>query len=208
MTFFEICENGDLMEALTQLNQDPALARLADDNQKTALHVAAEHNHPILVHLLIAKGADVQAETNWGMTPLAWAATVNSQAAAAVLLERGATLNLYSAAGLGRMDTVAACCASHAEDAAAISDAFYVASRSGHTDVAAYLLDQGADVNHRGFFGGTALHWAAGNGHLETVQLLLSRGARKDIRCEKFQATPQHWALEFEHNDIAALLES
>eukprot|EP00952_Eustigmatos_sp_NYUAD-ZCMA_P006245 26923-Eustigmatos_ZCMA.PRE.1 len=41
-----------------------------------------------------------------------------------------------------------------------------------------YLLDSGADINHRDLASrSTALHWACYKGNLEVVALLLSRGA-------------------------------
>jgi ankyrin repeat protein len=87
-----------------------------------------------------------------------------------------------------------------------ISDSFYIACRNGHTEVARFLLGRGAEVDFRGFFGGTALHWAAGNGHRETVEFLLAAGARTDLGDEKFQATPRGWALHSGHGEIAELL--
>ena len=44
----------------------------------------------------------------------------------------------------------------------------------GHTDVVALLLDRGADLHYADDH---VLYWAAVNGHLETVLLLLRRGA-------------------------------
>ena len=51
------------------------------------------------------------------------------------------------------------------DDALLLSDCFYISGRNGHTEIARLLEQRGADVNFRGFFGGTALHWAAINGH-------------------------------------------
>ncbi len=55
-------------------------------------------------------------------------------------------------------------------------------------ETAAWLLDHGAIVDHKGTFGGpthgqgvTALHMAAQNGHLPMVQLLIERGADPSI---------------------------
>ena len=63
-----------------------------------------------------------------------------------------------------------------------------------------------ADINFRGFFGGTGLHWAAINGHRETVEFLLASGADMTLKDEQIQSTPREWALEQQRGDIAQLL--
>jgi ankyrin repeat protein len=52
------------------------------------------------------------------------------------------------------------------------------------------------------------LHWAAINGHRETTELLLARGANLTIRDHRFNATPQDWANEGGHAEIAELLKA
>ena len=97
----------------------------------------------------------LEAHTSWGATPLDWAGVLGSRAAGDVLIARGARLTLPAAAGLGLTDL----------PQGDVDAAFVLACRNGHTDVARTLLARGADVNARGFFAGTGLHWAAINGH-------------------------------------------
>lgn len=223
---------GDLTRIRELLARDPALVSARGEHRVTPLHCAAEHNHPEVVAALLDAGADLEAETDWGMTPLEWAANMGGEAAAGLLLERGAKLNIWSAAALGRLDDVKSFVASpgalkpgaaqkrHRQNpdgswsalpapedfTGAISDALYIACRNGKAEVAAYLLDLGANINQRGFFGGAGLHWAACNGHKETVEMLLARGADKELRDEQFHYTPREWAAEFHHEEIAELL--
>jgi uncharacterized protein len=156
---------------------------------------------------------------------------MGSTKVADLLLKRGAQgMNLVAAASLGKLDLVcnfldsAAPLASFAWRAApaepndhwvaesarmrgdVISDAFYAACRNGHTKVAAMLLERGASVNAKGVFGGTALHWAAINGHKDTVTFLAAHGADLTIRDAKFGSTPEEWAAEGRHNEIRELL--
>src|SRR5260370_21222610 len=50
---------------------------------------------------------------------------------------------------------------------ALVSEAFYIAARNGHIDVAKFLLAKGADINCRGFFGAPDLHWPSIDGPKE-----------------------------------------
>ena len=202
-----------------------------DEYQKTALHFAAETDQVETAQLLLDEGADIEALTSWGATPLDWAAVMGSAKVADLLLARGASgLTLIVAAGLGKLETVKGIIASGADlsthrrrgapespddhwpaDSAHIrgdvlSDAMFAAARNGHTEVVEYLLDHGAQVDAKGVFGATGLHWAAINGHRETVELLIARGANLAIRDERFDATPEGWANEGGHTDLATLL--
>jgi ankyrin repeat protein len=87
-----------------------------------------------------------------------------------------------------------------------MSDALYAAARNGHREVVAYMIDQGADIDAKGVFGATGLHWAAINGHHEVVEFLVKRGANLTIRDSKFDGTPEEWAHEGVHNSIEATL--
>lgn len=51
----------------------------------------------------------------------------------------------------------------------------------GHTEVAAMLLEKGADINAHGNFHLGPLLWAAGRGYAEIVRLLLQRGSKVNV---------------------------
>ena len=204
---------------------------MTDEYQKSALHLAAETDQVETAQLLIDSGADIEALTAWGATPLEWAAVMGSSRVADLLLARGASgLTLIVAAGLGKLETVKSIIASGADLSAhrrrgapetpddhwpvdsahiqgdVLSDALFAAARNGHTEVVEYLLDEGAQVDAKGVFGGTGLHWAAINGHRKTVELLVERGASLTIRDERFDSTPEGWANEGGHTDLVAVL--
>ena len=52
------------------LDNDADLVHAKDDNGWTPLHEAVRGNSEAIVELLIEKGADVNAATNFGQTPL------------------------------------------------------------------------------------------------------------------------------------------
>jgi hypothetical protein len=47
------------------------------------------------------------------------------------------------------------------------------AAEKGQTQIAGFLLEEGVDVNHRGYMGNTALARAARGGHVECLRVLL-----------------------------------
>ena len=227
----EAARRGDAAAVARLLSQDRSLVDARGDHDKTPLHWAAETDQRELAELLIGAGADLELQTSWGATAFEWAATMGSVEVGRLLLERGARgLNLYTAAGLGLIDAVRSYLARgrpgpevgrrRRDDADpselppdtalmmgdALSDAFYIACRGGHLAVAQLLLEHGADIDAKGHFGATGLHWAALNGHAEVVRWLLERGAALDGRDARFDSTPEGWALETGHAGIAALI--
>lgn len=57
-------------------------------------------------------------------------------------------------------------------------------------EIAHYLIDHGADYNHLGFHGATALHWAAWTGQDSVLKALLEFPVDIDIADSDFGATP------------------
>lgn len=206
--FLNAIKQGDGTTVADLLRQQPELVRVLDEYDKTPLHWAAEKDHVEIARALLDAGADIEAKTNWGDTPLNWAATLGSSNVADLLLGRGARgFDLNVAAALGKLDDVKTMIDS-TTDPSAISHAMYSAARNGHTEVVKYLLDHGATIDTKGFFGGTGLHWSAINGHRETVELLISRGANREVRDEQFNSTPEGWAIEGGHAEIVNLLRT
>tara|TARA_Y100001970_G_scaffold36092_1_gene44617 strand:+ start:359 stop:1027 length:669 start_codon:yes stop_codon:yes gene_type:complete len=89
------------------------------------------------------------------------------------------------------------------------NDLFISAVEQGLVGVVKYLLNLGVDTEIK--YGevvydvGTALHYAAYEGHTEIVKLLLDAGADKDVMVFLAQ-TPLHWALMEGHTEIVKLL--
>jgi ankyrin repeat protein len=82
---------------------------------------------------------------------------------------------------------------------------FIAILRSGPRSVEK-LLEGGADVNARGRNGLTPLMCAAIHGHLRAMEVLLRRGARKDLK-DDHGKTALDYAREHRWKAIALLLE-
>lgn len=61
--------------------------------------------------------------------------------------------------------------------------------------VALYYIEKGAELNHPGCHGGTALHWAAWCGRPEVVEKLVQAGANINQTSIQYQSTPLIWAM-------------
>ncbi len=181
------------------------LARGADPNVKenwrgqTALMWAAAEGHPAVIDALVARGADVKARSNGGFTPLLFAAREGQIAAVETLMKAGADMN--DALPVRRRPAQNAASAPAAPETG--PNAFLLAAANAHYELAAWLLERGADPNAapQGY---TALHqvsWVRkagiagsnnpapqGSGTMDSlafVRKLAAKGAALDARVTK-----------------------
>jgi ankyrin repeat protein len=82
--------------------------------------------------------------------------------------------------------------------------ALMVAASQGKNKALSWLLKQGADNSREDSFGNTALSLAAGEGHLETVRLLLNHGAAPQTGAGS--PSPLAQAVRGGHHEVARLL--
>jgi len=153
---------------------------------------------------LVGPGSEWQSAL---MTPLCFGYLDTAQA----LRNRGAPItNVAAAAGLGDVALVRQLLPG--SDAGARHRALALAAQHGQTEVVRILLDAGEDPNRynpKGFHQhSTPLHQAIWSDHLDTVQLLVERGARLDIRDTIYQGTALGWANYGKREAIARYLES
>ena len=137
---------------------DVLLSRGVDPNVKegwrgqTALMWAAAEGHAPVIEALVKRGADVQARSNGGFTALLFAAREGRIAAVDALLEAGADMN----DSLPVRRRPAQNTSTPAAPEAGLN-AFLLAAANAHYELAAWLLNRGADPNAapQGY---TALH--------------------------------------------------
>jgi ankyrin repeat protein len=122
---------------------------------QTALMWAAAEGHAAVIDALVARGADVHARSNGGFTALLFAAREGQIAASKALVAAGANLN-DAIPSTTPIDEPAPEETTPGPPEAGLN-VFLLATANAHFELAAWLLDQGAEPNAapRGW---TALH--------------------------------------------------
>jgi ankyrin repeat protein len=178
--------------------------------------MAARTGDPETIKALLTHGAMVDAKEGWrGQTALMWAATENNAAAIRLLVEAGADVKTKSTGGSftaflfavrgGHIDAARALLDSGTNVNERLSDgmsALVLALYNAHFELAAFLLDRGADPN-AAEQGWTALHQVAWSRRpnrgfnmpgavptgridsLELVRKLVAKGANVNARMTK-----------------------
>ena len=196
----------------------------SEDGDHSALHAAVEENDLASVAALVEAGADIEELqrdpsrppfAKLRRTPLYHAAQKGFVAVAQYLVQRGA--NKETVMGNGGTALCVAAGEGHIAMAqklielGAIKNAashgnwtpLIWASYSGRVAMGEYLLEQVCDIEQEcSTDGRTALLFAASNGHLGFVELLLRNGARLDVR-DRDGLTAADLAIEEGHFAIA-----
>lgn len=209
-TIFEAIEREDTDGALGELRADPAVARERNESGVTPVLYAMYHHKFSLarqlaaevgeldlseaaavddaarVGVLLAAGADVEARTPDGFTPLQLAAYFGAPGAAGTLLLAGADVHAVSGNPM-RIQPL------------------HAAAAGRHGEVAGLLIAAGADVDARQSHGYAPLHSAAQNGDAALVDALLAAGADRSATTDDGR-TPAQLAEAAGHPDLAARL--
>ena len=80
------------------------------------------------------------------------------------------------------------------------------AAIDGNIEAVKQHLAAGTDVNAKSHAGGTTLRYAAGKGHKEIAELLISKGADVNAKDELLGRTPLDEAIFSNHSEIVDLL--
>lgn len=176
-----LIEAGDTAAVRAAVQDQPRLLSTTVERDGhsgwTPLHVAVAEDRPELVDVLVDAGADLEATTEHGRTPLHVALEFAPELVE-LLMDRGAEPDGAAAAYLGDCGRLAA--RLDAGESSVHEDAdislLGFASLGGSAAAVRLLLDRGADADDG------SLRAAAAAGHAEIVRMLLGAGAQVDGR--------------------------
>jgi len=182
---------GKKNEVIRHLDNGVDLNQQNEEN-KTALHCAAENKNIEMVKILIHAGAYLDPHAYYGWTPLHWAVYVGSLDVVKLLIESGADIDRnnnyeYNALGLAvyyDKVKIAQTLACHgAKIAFGHRDGLHSAlSFSDKIEMLQLLIDLGANVNYQDSSKKTALHKAVEAHNFKKVEFLLQAGSLTDIQ--------------------------
>jgi Ankyrin repeats (many copies) len=159
-----------------------------------------------LMQLLLDHGASMDRPGLAGATgSLVRACFSNGQPDAARFLgDHGAPLDLETAAGVGRFALVKSFFGAGGKLQAPatqrqLQSGFLLACMCGEENIAVFLLERGADLHDPADTGATALHWAAGAGHLGLTKHMLQPGGALEIINGWGGTVLEHAGHGFEH---------
>lgn len=163
---------------------------------RTPLHYACERDNAEIVRLLLAAGANVEAETRGDTRrPIHLAAASGSVETIGVLYQHGVLMDARDSAGHrpllnacyhGHVDVVKTFLSLNQPLTLLLKDGIHhdsplcVAAKAGRVEVVDLLVRRGASVTQRDRHGFTALRYASHYGYPEIVKLLLDAGAKLD----------------------------
>ena len=174
---------GDQKQMESILKMRPKFVNFRDYDRRTALHVAASEGHLAICRFLVRKGAKINRSDRWGGSPLDDAHRHRHEDVVIFLREKGATTG--SANNTTNLITAAA---------------------DGDVDEVRMLLAIGnVDLNEGDYDRRTALHLAAGEGHVQVVELLCDSGANVNAT-DRWGFRPLDDARSSKHNSVIQIL--
>jgi len=200
-SIFDLVKAGDVEGVRSRLSRGPDARRARDEAGVSVIMTAAYRRQPEILRLLAdgrddldifesaatgdvtrlselidKDGAQLEARSSDGFTPLQLAAFFGQYDATMLLVERGANVEAVSENGMQIRP-------------------IHAAAASGRTDTVRLLLEHGAEVDSRQHGEFTALHQAAHEGNAEMIEILMGFGADTGVRTHEGK-TPADLAAE------------
>lgn len=171
-----------ILEALLAKKEAAEYISVKDSDGLYPLHVAAQHNLPDIVRLLIDNGADVNKKGGKaGLTALHVACSTSSESVAALLEVQHRSWRTRALAS-SHYVSCASCVGEQHKAKASVVDKegnlpIHVAAKNDQPKSLALLLDAGASIDAQNAEGNTPLHVAIQAKAFLTLKLLVEKGA-------------------------------
>lgn len=183
-------DRTDLLEQMLNVHmkgQGEPLDLLQQDapNGKSALMVAAKQGELKLVAHMVELGANINELTLTGGTPFMFAVLGDHLEVAGWLRKKGADINAKGSNGWS---------------------AATIAGAKGQTEMLRWLIDAGADINSPDVYRFTPLMRAVDNGHVESVEVLLTIGKAGVDFYDESENTALHFAVANNQRVVVQLL--
>ena len=147
----------------------------------TCLCFASGYSNVRAVQQLVQAGANVISHDSDWNTPLHWAVGSETEAKQKVEYLLSCDASLVSAHNKFN------------------NTPLFMAAGVGDDTSISVLLQHGAEVDERCWYGRTALHHASSEGHVACIDALMIHGADVEARDSQDKETPLHLAAEFNH---------
>ena len=160
----DAARRGQVEVAKLLLDEGGHDVNLENGMKDRPLHMSAASGQLAMTKALVRRGAQLDPQTSWGMTPLYWTANGGSRkhrSVARYLLKKGADVNATTFQN---------------------HTALHEAAREGHEEMCKLLLEAGIQADAREGLGDTALHKAAAAGQADVVRLLVEHGLDVEAR--------------------------
>jgi ankyrin repeat protein len=148
------------------------------------LMIAASKGYSKEINRLIKKGADVNSESNDGVTPLIYAVSNNKAEVVKLLIENGANVNKITST---------------------FETPLLISVKNQNMEITEVLIRAEADIDFSDEHGATSLHYASIYGNFQMVDLLLYYNESIDKKTED-GTTPLMAAIMAGYADIADIL--
>jgi len=155
-------------------------------NNNTPLHWTAANGHENVAQILIAYGANVDAQAKYNDSPLHWAAGYGHDNVVQLLVAHGANVDARNEFNSTPLHEAAGC---------------------GFENIVQLLVVHGANVDAQDVCQNTPLYCAVFGGHRITAQLLIQAGASLEVQNSEGK-TPAQFARARRHHILATYFET